>query len=190
MVLKQGKQEMELTHSINGGSEIGISVDSLRSWISWQLDKWEAWSIEQPDTDWLDIETGNTGHPTVSKMLVHAFSPVRRYAERTLGQEPYDDSMARNLEFSEFVSFARDCLNIHAEAAAMFDSAKARQPTKYMTRSAGEWTITAEEAFVHSLTHCFWHLGGLAQLLRSKGIAPPQFSDLLFYCAEQYKSGD
>jgi uncharacterized damage-inducible protein DinB len=183
------EEEQGMTQAFNSGPELGISVASLRGWIGWQLDKWVTWAEAQPDAAWLAVETGNTGHPTVGAMLVHAFSPIRRYAERTLGQEPFDDSAVRSFEFEEFAEFARECLAIHARAAAGFAAIDARQPTKYMTRSAGEWTVTAEEAFVHSLTHCFWHLGGIAQLLRSHGIAPPQFSDLLFFCAEQRRDG-
>ena len=175
-----------MTQEFNNGPELGISLDSMRSWISWQLDHWVAWSAEQPDERWLEVETGNEKWPTVGRMLIHAFSPVRRYAERTLGEEPFDDSGLKSDNFAELSGFARECLAIHANAAARFTAEQGRTLTKYQTRSAGEWTITAEEAFVHSLTHCFWHLGGLVQLLRSRGIAPPSGNDLIFYAATMH----
>ena len=177
-----------MTYTFNDGPSIGISVDTLRSWISWQLDIWEDWAAQQADESWLKVETGNTNHPDVARMLLHAFGPVRRYAERILGSEPFDDSGLDVDNFEVLAGFARECLAIHANAQQKFSAEEARVETKYQTRSAGEWTITAEEAFTHSLTHCFWHLGGIVQLLRSRGIAPPQRSDLIFFAAQQHGS--
>lgn len=179
-----------MSYTFNEGPSIGISVQTLRDWISWQLGIWEAWAEEQPDEKWLQLETGNANHPTVSRMLLHAFGPVRRYAERILGSEPIDESGLEIDSFADLAGFARECLAIHANAEATFDTEQARTETPYQTRSAGIWTITAEEAFVHSLTHCFWHLGGIVQLLRSREIAPPQRSDLIFYAAGLHGNKD
>ena len=169
--------------AFNDGPRLGISLDTMRSWISWQLDKWEEWDKEQSDDSWLRIETGNSHWPTADRLLVHAFAPVRRYAERILGNEPFDDKALQADSFAELAAFGRECLAIHASASATFTTEQARAETKYQTRSAGEWTITPEEALVHALTHCYWHLGGVVHLLRANNIAPPQWNDLIFYAA-------
>ncbi|MEZ5338281.1 MAG: DinB family protein [bacterium] len=169
--------------AFNEGPQTGISLETLRRWLSWQLGKWDEWAAAQDNADWLAVATGNPKWPTAGHMLVHAFSPVRRYAERTLGREPFDDSQVPADDWQALTAFARECLEVHASAAASFSTEAAREEVPYQTRSAGVWTITPEEAFVHALTHCYWHLGGVVHLLRANGIEPPQWNDLIFYAA-------
>ena len=176
-----------MSYTFNEGPQIGISLPTLRGWIGWQLDKWEAWAQQQPDARWMEIPTGNENWPTAGRLFIHAFGPVRRYAERILGTEPFNDRELQVAEFSELAAFARECLAISANAAAEFEVQQARTESSFRTRSGSEWVITSEEAFVHSLTHCFWHLGGISQLLRANGIAPPQWSDLIVYATELRK---
>jgi uncharacterized damage-inducible protein DinB len=160
-----------------------IELSELNGWLTSQLSGWEAWAGEA-GTDWLKLDTGNERFPTVGELFRHAFSPLRRFTFDANGR-PADDSAVDATDWKALLGWARMSLELHREACLLLLPDTADEILELTLRSGAQLRIRRRLALAHGATHCFWHLGGIAHLLRHAGIAPPQRSDLLFFAAEQ-----
>lgn len=164
----------------------GIELLELNGWLASQLEGWRAWAAERSDATWLSLPTGNERFATCGELFRHAFTPLRRYSDQAAGREPADDSGIDPADWAALLTWANDCLEHHRQCSAALDPAAAEEVLEFKTRSAGVIHVSRRLALAHAATHCFWHLGGIAQLLRHGGTAPPQRSDLIFYAAAQF----
>ncbi|MBN2080807.1 hypothetical protein JW859_01235 [bacterium] len=162
----------------------GISALELNAWLVWQLDKWAIWA-ENREPAWLATPTGNPDWPELNGMFVHAFTPLHRYADHLAGDEPVEYPQLPPADWPAALAWARRCLARHEQVASDLLPERGLELFEFKTRVAGTFTVPVRLALSHAATHCFWHLGGIAQLLRARGIDPPQGSDLLFWASEQ-----
>lgn len=160
-----------------------ISALDLNAWLGWQLDHFNAWHATV-ETDWLRLPTGNAGFPVLASLVDHAFTPLHRYSDQVLGEEPVAPESLAQAAWPQLYAWAKVCLARH-RAACQAAAPDPQRRVPFKTRSAGVLTVSANYALVHAATHCLWHLGGIVHLLRQAGIAPPQKSDLLFWALEQ-----
>lgn len=169
----------------------GISLMEMNGWLTAQLAAWRAWAADQPGSDWLTIASGNERFTDCGTLFRHAFSPLHRYSDQAVASEPVDDSHVDPADWEALSAWAETCLARHREVCADLERQPERgiEPLVFRTRSAGELCVERRLALAHAATHCFWHLGGIAQLLRARGIAPPQRSDLIFFGARLSASG-
>jgi uncharacterized damage-inducible protein DinB len=165
--------------------EASLSLLEFNAWIGYQLDSWTAWS-ERNGEDWLTWPTQNERWPTIGHLFVHAFSPLHRYADQVAGVEPADDSHLHADSWVAVQIWARQCLERHREVCAGLEPGEAARLVVFKTRTAGDLHATIGECMTHACTHCFWHLGGIAHMLRLGGVEPPQRSDLIFWAAERH----
>jgi uncharacterized damage-inducible protein DinB len=170
---------------IGGPPEASLSLLDFNAWIAYQLDSWTAWT-EPNGEDWLTWPTMNERFPTIGQLFVHGFSPLHRYADQVAGDEPADDSHLHADSWVAVRTWAELCLERHRTVCAALRAGDAARMVRFQTRSAGELHVTIAECLTHACTHCFWHLGGIAQMLRLGGTAPPQHSDLIFWAAERH----
>lgn len=166
----------------------GIDLGELNAWLEAQLEQWAAWTESAGSFAWLQLPTGNPRFPSCGELFRHAFTPLRRYSAQTLGQAPPDDSHVPATDWAALAAWARDCLAEHRNAVDSLAPEQAVETFVFQTRSAGELRVEVRMALAHAATHCFWHLGGIAQLLRAAGHAPPQRSDLIFWAVQQRRS--
>jgi uncharacterized damage-inducible protein DinB len=171
---------------IGGPPEASLSLLDFNAWIGYQLERWIEWS-EPNGEDWLSWPTLNERFPTIGQLFVHAFSPLHRYADQVAGAEPADDSHLHADSWVAVRTWAQLCLERHRSVCAGLPLGDATRMVRFQTRSAGELHVTIAECLTHACTHCFWHLGGIAQMLRLGGTAPPQGSDLIFWAAQRHK---
>lgn len=162
----------------------GITLLELNGWLQSQLDGWLSWAEEAGDRSWLALPTGNERFPTVGTLFRHAFTPLHRYSDQAASAEPVDDSAIDPADWAQLSAWAATCLARHHSVCSGLDATQADHPLSFATRSAGTLTVPRRIALTHATTHCFWHLGGIAHLLRANGIAPPQRSDLIFYASK------
>jgi|GEM_PF-4251360 len=167
----------------------GISALELNGWLAWQLDKWAIWA-ENREPAWLATPTGNPNWPAVGELFVHAFTPLHRYADQLAGKEPVDYPQLPAADWPAILAWAKECLARHEAVCADVMPERGIDIFEFATRAAGEYSVPVRLALSHAATHCYWHLGGIAQLLRARGIDPPQGSDLLFWASEQSEQLD
>ena len=110
----------------------------------------------------------------------HAFTPLHRYSDQIAGVEPLDDSSIPIDDWSALSHHAWVCLRRHRGVCAEVAPSDWQRVIEFKTRSAGILRVSAALALTHAATHCVWHLGGVAHLLRSQGVEPPSRSDLIF----------
>jgi uncharacterized damage-inducible protein DinB len=170
---------------IGGSPEMSLSLLDFNTWIGYQLDSWIDWAEGQGE-DWLAWPTLNERNPKFGHLFIHAFSPMHRYADQVVGDEPADDSHLNADSWIAVQMWARQCLGRHRDVCAGLQVGEAERMVRFMTRTVGELHVSIGECLTHSCTHCFWHLGGMAHMLRLGGIAPPQHSDLIFWAAERH----
>jgi uncharacterized damage-inducible protein DinB len=162
----------------------GIELLELNDWLASQLAAWQEWAAERREQRWLELETGNERFPTCGALFRHAFTPLRRYAAQAAGNPPPDDSHVDPSDWQQLAAWAGESLAVHRDVCAGLTAAQADEVLGFVTRSAGTLAVARRMALAHAATHCFWHLGGIAQLLRASGTAPPQRSDLIFYAGQ------
>jgi uncharacterized damage-inducible protein DinB len=163
----------------------GIELLELNDWLDRQLAAWDAWAAERTDEAWLALPTGNERFPTVGELYRHCFSPLLRYSAQAAENPPPDDSHIDPRSWAALHGWAVEALGNHRTVCSSVTRENADAVLPFTTRSAGVLSVTRRMALAHAATHCFWHLGGIAHLLRLSGIAPPQRSDLLFYAIAQ-----
>jgi uncharacterized damage-inducible protein DinB len=156
---------------------------AYNAWLAYQLELWNEWARSRDDVAWLALPTGNPTFPTAAAMLAHAFTPLHRYSDQVLGVEAIAPPTL-DAGWPPLHAWAQTCLGRHAQACTAV-LADPQRVVDFKTRSAGILTATAGIALTHAATHCFWHLGGVAHLLRAAGIAPPQHSDLIFWAGSR-----
>ena len=161
---------------------IGLELLELNDWLTSQLATWKTWG-EGRDPAWLELPTGNERFETLGELFRHCFTPLHRYSATAIAQTPPDDSHISPSDWPALLKWAAAGLEQHRAACAAQTPESAETVMTFQTRSAGPITLRARHALAHAGTHCFWHLGGIAQLLRRADIAPPQKSDLLWYAA-------
>jgi uncharacterized damage-inducible protein DinB len=161
----------------------GLELMELNAWLTSQQAEWKAWGADR-DAAWLELPTGNERFPTLGAMFRHAFTPLHRYSAQAIAATPPDDAHIGTSDWQALIEWAETGLTSHRGACAVQTADTAEQVHTFQTRSAGPIAIQARLALAHAATHCFWHLGGIAHLLRREGIAPPQRSDLLWFGAE------
>jgi uncharacterized damage-inducible protein DinB len=162
-----------------------IELTDLNQWLEYQLGQWNKWAAGR-DEDWLALETGNPQWPTAADMLMHAFSPLHRYADTVLGVEPEPQPEPANGLTWEFIcDWAVRCLRQHRQAVSQLDPANPGQLVTLNTRSMGPVQARSTRCLAHAATHAAWHLGGIIHLLRRAGSEPPQRSDLLYWGVAQ-----
>jgi len=170
--------------------EMSLSLLELNTWISYQLDQWVAWT-EQQGEDWLSWPSLNERNPTLGHLFIHAFSPMHRYADQVIGQPPADDAQLHADSWVAIQLWARQCLARHREVCTGLAAGEAARMVRFQTRTVGELHVSVGECMTHACTHCFWHLGGIAHMLRLGGTtAPPQHSDLIFWAAQLHAQAE
>ncbi len=158
----------------------GLTTEQIAGWIARQYERWLAWAEAQGPA-WLTLPTGNPRFPTCGHIFVHAFTPMHRYADMAQGAPPVDDAGVDCTDWPTVAAWVRRCFTRYQDALATLTPERASKIVEFPTRSAGVFKVSAGGFFFHACTHCFWHLGGLAALLRREGINPPPASDLLFW---------
>jgi uncharacterized damage-inducible protein DinB len=176
MDIESGADEM----SVEGSS---IKLLDLNAWLSYQLELWREWAAQR-DRQWLALPTGNPTFGSIGQMFAHAFTPLDRFAGQTQGEEPQQYPEFVNPSWSELTDWAQQCIERHREAC-LATAADADRDFNYVSRSSGTFMIPVWLGLAQGATHCAWHLGGLAHLLRFQGVEPPQRSDLLFGAFER-----
>jgi uncharacterized damage-inducible protein DinB len=171
---------------IGGPPEASLSLLDFNAWIGYQLDKWVEWT-EANGEDWLTWPTLNERYPTIGQLFIHSFSPLHRYSDQVVGAEPADDTQLHADSWVAVQLWARLCLERHREVCGGLKTGDAARMVRFQTRTVGELHVTIGECLTHACTHCFWHLGGIAQMLRLAGTTPPQHSDLIFWASERHK---
>jgi uncharacterized damage-inducible protein DinB len=161
----------------------GVEVTELNEWLGSQLEAWDVWAKTSTNS-WFALPTGNERFPDLGQMFRHAFTPLHRYSDQALASDPADDSDIPTDAWPPLYDWAEKCLARHREACDRLEADRANEVLEYRTRSAGNFNVTRRHALTHAATHCFWHLGGIAHLLRSQRIPPPQHSDFLFFAAK------
>ena len=179
------KQPQPTDAVIGGPPEASLSLLDFNAWIGYQLEKWIEWA-EESDKDWLSWPTQNERFPTIGHLFIHCFSPMHRYADQVAGDEPTDDSQMHADSWIAIQMWARQCLDRHRDVCASLRPGDAARMVRFQTRNAGELHVTIAECLTHACTHCFWHLGGIAQMLRLGGSVPPQRSDMIFWAAQRH----
>lgn len=157
----------------------GEHLPTLCRWLARLLEQWDAWAAPR-NPEWLGLPTGNPAFPAIGDFMRHAFTPLHRYSDQVLGAEPFDDSALDSRDWAALKSHAKACLARHAEACTATTGSDWARQIEFRTRSAGILKVGTADALTHAATHCVWHLGGVAHLLRAAGIEPPQRSDLIF----------
>lgn len=163
------------------------AILSLNAWIAYQLSNWEDWARGH-DGAWLSLPTGNPAFPALGVFFRHAFTPLHRYSDQACGVEAADDSGVDASVWPDLTAWAWQCVSRHAECLGGMEPAWLDRPLRFKTRSAGELEATVGGALAHAATHCIWHLGGIAHLLRQQGIAPPGRSDMIFWLSNPVPS--
>jgi uncharacterized damage-inducible protein DinB len=167
---------------------VGVELLELNDWLSTQLNNWQDWAAAQDSADWLSTPTGNERFSTIGELFRHAFSPLHRYSDQAAHSDPVDDSHVDPDKLDALLDWARVCLARHRDVIAAVSLDSGHETLIFRTRSAGELHVPSRMALAHAALHCFWHLGGIAQLLRVNGITPPQRSDLIFWAASALRS--
>ena len=162
----------------------GVNLIELNDWLDSQLNTWDAWAKTSTHS-WTSLSTGNERFPDLGLMFRHAFTPLHRYSDQALASDPADDSSVETSEWQPLYDWARTCLSRHREACLQLDPTRVDEMLEYRTRSAGSFRVSRRHALTHAATHCFWHLGGIAHLLRAQSIPPPQHSDFLFFAGQR-----
>jgi uncharacterized damage-inducible protein DinB len=170
---------------IGGPSAASLSLLDLSAWIGYQLEQWAAWA-ESRDEEWLTWPTLNERYPTLGNLYIHAFSPLHRYADQVVGDDPADDTGLNIHAWIAVHTWAQQCQQRHYSVCAGLALDDATRMIHFRTRSAGVLYVSVGEALTHACTHCFWHLGGIAHLLRLAGTAPPQGSDMILWAARRH----
>lgn len=161
-----------------------LGCEELANWLYWQLESWNSWAATR-DPGWLALPTGNSGFPDLRIMLAHAFTPLHRYSDQALGVDPIAPPDMSAASWHELYGWGATCLKRYAQAVLAVSTAAPEAIVNFQTRSAGVLHVKARLALAHAATHCFWHLGGVAHLLRQAGLEPPQRSDLIFWAREE-----
>lgn len=176
----------------NTGTAQGAALElaDLNHWLKRQLEIWNAWAAER-DEDWLGLDTGNQRWPTAGDLLLHAFTPLHRYADRVLDAKAADPPEAGDGPgWDYFRDWGRRCAERHRQAIAQLDPAAPTALVELDTQSMGRVQARATRCLAHAATHAAWHLGGLTHLLRKAGIEPPQRCDLLYWAVDQEETQD
>lgn len=162
-----------------------IELIDLNDWLAHQLDQWRSWAAGR-DESWLGFETNNPQFPTAADLLMHAFGPLHRYADRILGAEPTPSPKADGELTWDFISdWASRCLARHREAIDQLDPDDPSRLVQFDTQSMGRVQARSTRVLAHAAMHAAWHLGGLIHLLRKTGLEPPQRSDFLYWGISQ-----
>ncbi len=157
----------------------GDHLPALSGWLEYQLAGWDAWATPR-DQSWLRIESGNPAFPQIGSFMRHAFTPLHRYSDQVAGADPIDDVGVSIEDWSALSTHAWACLMRHREVCSSVSVSDWPRIIEFKTRSAGILKVSTALALTHAATHCVWHLGGVAHLLRSRGTEPPSRSDLIF----------
>jgi len=161
-----------------------LPLADLHAWLWYQYKHWCSWAAER-DAAWLSLPTGNPTLPTLSRLFGHAFTPLHRFADQVLGVEPLSPPDLSSADWPTLLAWAECCLARHREACRAALHSDPASIVSLTTRTAGILQVRVNHGLAHAATHCVWHLGGIAHLLRAAGIEPPQRSDMLFWAAEQ-----
>ncbi|MCC7478144.1 hypothetical protein IT575_06760 [bacterium] len=157
----------------------GDHLSALNAWLDYQLGRWELWARER-DNSWLGLPSGNPAFPTMGHFMRHAFTPLHRYSDQIAGSDPLDDSTVATDDWHVLIAHAKACIDRHREVCSSQQPEDFSRMVEFKTRSAGILHKSRGLALTHAATHCVWHLGGVAHMLRSQGIEPPGRSDLIF----------
>lgn len=158
----------------------GLTHVQLAAWLTEQLASWLKWAGNR-DSTWLSLPTGNPRFPSCGHIFAHAFTPLHRYADQLAGVPPVDDNDLDCADWATLSAWAQTCLERYEAVCEKLTVDEATRQHDFLTRSAGTIRASVGGTLFHAGTHCFWHLGGLAHLLRREGNDPPQRSDLLFW---------
>jgi uncharacterized damage-inducible protein DinB len=162
-----------------------LELMDLNHWIRRQLRTWDAWAVEQ-DEAWLGLETGNSQWPTAADLLLHALTPLHRYADRVLDAETFDPPESTDGASWSFIrDWGQHCIDRHRQAIEHLEPDDPGKLVELETRSMGRVNARATRCLAHAATHATWHLGGLIHLLRRAGIDPPQRNDFLYWGIDQ-----
>lgn len=159
---------------------IGLELLEMNAWLTSQHNTWRIWG-QGRDPAWLELPTGNERFDTLGSMFRHAFTPLHRYSASAVAQTAPDDSHISTSDWTALIDWAESGLTAHRAACAAQTAESADLIITFQTRSAGPIPLRTRHALAHAATHCFWHLGGIAHLLRRSDIEPPQRSDFLWY---------
>lgn len=157
----------------------GLHLPAFSAWLEYQLRGWDDWAAAR-DNGWLALGSGNERFPSIGHFMRHAFTPLHRYSDQIAGAEPLEDEAVGVDNWPALSSHAWACLRRHRQVVESIGESDFGLVLEFRTRSAGVLRVNNAIALTHAATHCAWHLGGVAHLLRSKGIEPPQRSDLIF----------
>jgi uncharacterized damage-inducible protein DinB len=163
----------------------GPTLAELSAWIGGVLDSWEAWMTSR-DSEWLLWPTENERFPTIGHYFVHAVSPMHRYCDQLDGHDPADDSHINVHSWIAVSTWARQCQQRHHATCLALEPRIASTVVQFQTRSAGPLAVSAGEALLHAMTHCYWHLGGISHMLRLGHVAPPGHGDFIFWAASKH----
>jgi len=162
-----------------------IALEDVNGWLEYQLGQWNAWAEGRGD-NWLALETNNPDFPTAGVMLMHAFTPLHRYADRILGRNPIDPpDPDAELTWPFISDWAARCILRHREAVEQLDPADGGKLVQFSIQSMGPVQVRTTRCLAHAASHAVWHLGGIIHLLRKAGIAPPSRSDFLYWGVDQ-----
>ncbi|HES58620.1 MAG TPA: hypothetical protein ENO21_04230 [Firmicutes bacterium] len=173
---------MDSTENAQGAA---LELIDLNQWLRRQLEIWDDWAAERSE-DWLELETGNSQWPAAADLLMHAFTPLHRYADRVLdtaAADPPESGDGRS--WSYIHDWGQRCIDRHRQAIEQLDPGDPGRLVELDTRSMGRVKARATRCLAHASTHAAWHLGGLIHLLRRAGIDPPQRSDFLYWGVDQ-----